>query len=64
MKGENKMKFEKAMVTIIDLEEDIVTQSLVVTCGTANYHTEDECAGGNHKGKYTNCGNPGHRKGQ
>ena len=54
------MKYEKAVVTMIDLgEEEIIRCS---GCMTENYTTEDNCTGGNHKGKYSECTNNGHQK--
>ncbi len=56
------MKYEKATAIIIDLgEEDIITASS--GCTTVIYQTEDTCTGGNHKGKYSECTNNGHRNG-
>ncbi len=54
------MKYEKARVAIIQMEEE----DIIVTsgCTTDAYLTEDSCTGGNHKDKYSGCTNAGHQK--
>ncbi len=52
------MTFEKANVTRIEVEEeDIITAS---GCTTSANQIEDNCTGGNHKTKYSECTNNGH----
>lgn len=56
------MRYVKAQAIVIEMnEEDIITTS--GGCVTANFQTEDSCTGGNHKGKYSECANYGHKKG-
>ena len=59
MKEDKSMKYAKAMVTIIDLgEEEILTES---GCTTSGFQIEDNCTGGNHQGKISNCKSNGHK---
>ncbi len=56
------MKFEKAEVTRIEVEEDIITAS-GEGCTSSASQIEDSCTGGNHKDKFSGCTNNGHKNG-
>ena len=52
------MKFQKAMVRIIDLgEEEILTSS---GCTTSGFIAGDNCDSQNHYDKFADCTNDGH----
>ena len=62
------MKYEKAVATVIELnEEDIITasvctdlESLTWQCTTSGFLAAQACGRTNHEGKYVWCENGGH----